>query len=426
MTDARNGIVAPTRLGAAWIELTGVAVLCAVVVLWSGQVAFSQAVWSPIDEGSHWLAANAIASGTYPQGGVPTGRMPAGLPPWSEGAIIEVVQPPVNYAMMAVVEKGVHLMRKTLPARWGIATNEMATVYAMRLSNTVLFGAIVVILWLAARSIAPGRLPLAWGMPATLLVFHGPLLDSTRAGNDVLVAVLASLAVYLALRWRHDPTVWHGAVVGLVAALATLSKYTGVFALVPVGLLALAHLRADPHRVLVSSGVGAVAWALPVVFWLAVASRLGLGVESMVGRNPPTFLFHRSLAEVAQDIPLNLWNLLFSQWAAGSPDWPRQMTAALIGLAALLVLGGLVIHRHPTASSLSTGEGLALLISVPAIVVVLAAFAWLSGLRFVRGGRYDLVGILPLAYGVLAWLPPLPPLRLRDLRARLSSSCVRS
>lgn len=409
VSDARAAAAGAGRPVRERLERAGALALCATVALWSAAVALTQPVWSPIDEGSHWLAASSIASATYPRGGVPTGRMPEGLPPWPASAIVEVVQPPVNYLLLGAIDKGVRGVRTALRVVAHVGTPGVASVYAMRLSNALLFGLLALILWLAAREVAPGSLLMAWGMPATLLVFHGPIIDATRAGNDVLVAVLTALAIYLALRWRRRLTVRRGLVVGLVAALAVLSKYTGVFALLPVGLLALARLRASPRPALAYLTAVAGAWLLPVAAWAAWArTQPALGADAMVRGNPPELIFHHTIGELVPWIPLNFRNFLVGQLVPPDAAQAPLFLGLLAGTALLLVVGAVVAWRRPGVCALSRGESLALLVSGPGFVPVLFVMTWGSGIVLVGPGRYDLPCLLPLAFGELLWLLAVP------------------
>jgi hypothetical protein len=405
--------VAVERMTAkARIETIGIGLLCAVTVLWSGSLALGQAVWNPLDEGSHWLAANSIAMGTYPGGGGPATGMPADLPAWPGDAVNEVLQPPVNYALMAGIEKAMFMLDSWPVLSTGdvhLPPPRLASVYAMRLSNALLFGILVLLLWLTARTIAPGHLGLAWGMPATVLLLHGPVVDSTRAGNDVLVGVLATLAIYLALRWRQRLTWQRGLVVGVVAALATLSKYPGMFALIPVGLLALARLRGEFQRIAAYLGAVFAAWLVPVAIWLAWSQRhLGVGNDAWSAANPPGSLFHHSLGELVADVPVNLRNLMIGQLGRVASNTHQTILYALMLLLGLALVAGLTVLSRRGATQLSRAECLALLASTPCILLVLALAAWVSGVRLIQEGRYDLPGMATLAFSMLAWLLVIP------------------
>jgi hypothetical protein len=157
-----------------------------------------------------------------------------------------------------------------------------AVVWPLRLARGVsLLGGLLLVgaTWVLARTLLrPSRvLPLA----VTAVVAFNPqfLFTSTAITNDVWAAALSTAAVAAgALAAVRQPRLWVWFGVGALCGLATLTKYSGVIALLPVALLAVLlrpswnWRRAAANRqvgailmrqgILVALGFGAVAGLL--------------------------------------------------------------------------------------------------------------------------------------------------------------------
>jgi dolichyl-phosphate-mannose-protein mannosyltransferase len=388
----------------AWLALLMFAMSAAVTV--------RQPVWSPLDEGPHWATADMFLHGVTP---LIDGRyvFPPDLPGGVIGVNYQAAEPPLTYFVLAGVESLAQGLARAANATLGThrSPNRVA-VHAERLFNSLLLASLVPLLWLAARLIAPGNLAFAWGMPGALFFFRGVLIDGSRVSNDVLVAVLATLAVYLVLRGGRALHPAHGLLVGFVIGLSTLAKYQGAFAFLPIGLLLLVRLPGGGLDRFWRSALylaGAVlVWALLIAPWFYIqyqrygdatggaAERRVLPPEALLAPDPWPQIFDSphhvflsaTFAEVAN--PLNVHFAAANILIAQALPW-------------LLVVGALALPLAATvAGGLTRLERVALGVTAPLMFVLLAAISLNARIIVVWDARDQLPAALPFTLLVAA------------------------
>lgn len=405
------------------LEVAGAVLLVVAALVWSASIAIRMPLWSPLDEGAHYSVAHHLAGeGTLPAPASPP-DVPADLPPWPPRDIsLEAYQPPLDYLLLAGLERATTAVWPHVAGSSGINA-DTAAVRVERLSNAVCLAGIVLLLWRAARLLAPGNLVMAWAMPGALFLWRGPVLDATRVGNDILPALLATLAVYLALRWRERPSLPRMAIVGGVLGLGLLAKYTAAYAVIPIALLVLGSALGSRLRLrraaagVVLAGATAVSVVVP---WLLVQHRVR-GCFTCAAEQradvPPSLVMPRPTPHVAVDLGVrNLHSLLDGQ-NGGAQIRPQHglLDEALPWLLAALIVAGLVALL---ASRVGTGAptrrpAAALALAAAAFPVFLVVLSVAAGTDFVETARYDLPAALPAALLVAAGPALLTPARGR-------------
>ena len=397
--------------------------LVVAALVWSASIALRMPIWSPLDEGAHYSVAHHLATdGTLSAPASPP-DVPAGLPPWPPRDIsLEAYQPPLDYLLFAGLERATDAVWPHVAADSGINA-DTAAVRVERLSNAVFFAGIVLLLWLAARLLAPGNLVMAWAMPGALFLWRGQVLDATRVGNDILPALLATVAVYLALRWRERPSVPRMLIVGVVLGLGLLAKYTAAYAALPIVLVVLAAALRSRQRLrqaavgLAVAGATAATLVLP---WLLVQRHVRgcftCGAEQRADV-PPSLAMPRPTPRVAVDLGVrNLHSLLDGQ-NGGAQIRPQHgvLDEALPWLLAALVIAGfvaLLLSRVDTGAP-SRRLAVALVVAVAVFPVFLTVLSVAAGTDFLETARYDLPAALPAACVIAAGPALLTPVRAR-------------
>lgn len=395
----------PTRA-----ELGGVALLTVLMFAMSAVVALRQPIWSPIDEAAHYATAVGAIHLHYPRINRPI-FIPHDLPfLGASGQDYQAGGPPLNYLLLGVVEE----VARALASGFTHAPDRVA-VRAMRLSESFLLACLIPLLWLCARRIAPGDLAFAWGMPGAAFLFRGVIIDGSRVSNDVLVAVLATLAVLLFLHWRDGLTAGRGLVLGVLIGLATVSKISGVYAFIPIGLLLLTRPPAI-RRAISAAAAAVAAWIVLVTPWFAFqyhryGDPTGASVVKSVLPHPvwlppnpwPAILsspydvyLSATLAEVANPLHDHLVELnRLVQWVT---PW-------------LLVLGVLAAVFAFRREGLDRLGRIALAVAAPAMFALLAVLSVKAGYSFLGDARDELPAIMPFCFlGAAPLLLPRRPL----------------
>lgn len=412
-----SGIVTQVR-----VEAGLVGCLSALMFAESAMVAFHQPVWSPIDEGAHWATAVAVIHGHFLRPDQPI-YIPSTLPPWPSGQDYQAGEPPLNYVGLGLADVVARRVFSTLTVATGHAySGDWMSVRAMRLTNSLFFAMLVPLLWLCARVIAPGNLALARGLPAASLVFPGIVMESTRAGTDVLVAVLATLGIYLFLRWRTALTLKRALVIGLVVGLATLSKYHGVYAFIPIGLVLLARIvkygLPELQRAVAFIVPAVAAWAAVITPWFAFQyGRYGDPTAGSVVKSvlPHWVWLPADPKPLIAQAPYHI----FISSMKGETDNPlahQDLFLNMLGTAVLVLaaLGLFALGLGSTSGGTSRLERLALGLATPGMLLLLVLMSIQSGISIMWNGRYQIPAILPIALLLAAGPAFLLPVRWRS------------
>jgi hypothetical protein len=383
-----------------------ITLLMTVMFSYSALVALRQNVWSPLDEGGHWYVANnLVLHARYPRIDEAP-RFPTSLPTWAAQTNIEAVQPPLAYAVAGFAEAAAGWVAPALGRVEGHPLDpDWLGLRAMRLTNSIELALLVLLLWLAARIIAPGNLALMWGLPAASYMFRGPIVDATRVGNDVLAGLLTTLAIILAIRWRVSLRPHQGVVLGASIGLATLARETAVYAFVPVGLILLMGLvgrgRGALGRSIQFLAMTVVTWVALVLPWLAfIHHRYGnpTGAPQMKAVLPAAFLLNNPVEQIQVAPMTNPSILLIGEWGSpvrlGSASFNTVVELAAVALAAAGIVALLLAREEDGLSRL---ERIAMLVSAPAMLLLLVALSITSGIDLMLPGRYDLPAALPIA-----------------------------
>jgi 4-amino-4-deoxy-L-arabinose transferase-like glycosyltransferase len=369
-------------------------------------------VWSLLDEGSHWAIGHSLATdGTLPQPQLPP-AIPTDLPRWRVADNgLEGYQPPLNYLVFATAD--ILGQRAARPLAGGNA--DLAGVYAMRLTNAIGLAMIAALLYLAARRLAPGNIAVAWAMPGSLLLWRGVIFDAIRVGNDILPALFATLAIYLTLRWSDRLDLRRGLAVGGVVGLATLSKYTGAFALVAVVMIVLASRWRDRRsRAGWLDAGGFVAAALVVTIallvpWLVAQHHLrgcytcAAQVRSYL---PPALRMERPTLARLAGYARSEFLALANGVDGGSTS--NQLGRLFPGIVAAAWAGGvLVLGLRRARLAISGAVQLAMVAAIPAQYAFLLVLSLSSGNDLMPTARYVLPVVLPAAFLAGSAVAPL-------------------
>jgi hypothetical protein len=223
----------------------------------------------------------------------------------------------------------------TLPARWGDAEA------AARLLNFAMLSALVfgVGLWLS-RVV---RKPVAVGA-AALVAVSAPILDvHAWLWSEPPFILLSVLYVAVLVRIARSPDRVRALLItaGLLAAAATLVRYSGL-SLLPIAVLVLlARVRSGRGRVLDCAIFGA-AFALPVLVWLA---RNALLTGMVTGERVPN--------SASAGAILHMGVTTIGTWFVPTSVTGSSRTALMVVLAAAAVLlARAVRRRRPAATDL--------------------------------------------------------------------------
>ncbi len=382
-------------------------------------MAFTQPVWSLVDEAHHADYVIQLSHGVYPVAtktlidartlqvmqatGVyrafyPSGSYPApdlkdiGLPPagmtaradaaWMRRHLWqlsqEAIQPPLYYLAM-------------VPA-WMVANalgGPFAAVYVLRLINALLVAALAPMAVAVARVLVPSNPAVATVAAVFAALLPGLDLNLTRVSNDTLATVAGGLLVLLAVRSAGARWSWRRtAGVGLLLGVGLLVKVT-LIALYPALAVSLLWpftgraLRAGIPRCIVLGGVAAaclVPWSLAnLAAYGAPMPNPGLGLSDSL----PTPL---TLPLAA----LNLAVLDLTYWT-GEP-WgflPLAAPFAVAGaLVAAAVVAAVITLLRRRARSVSWAPAAVAVVATGGMLALSPALAALASFEFVAPGRY--------------------------------------
>ena len=196
-------------------------------------------LWQNPDEPAHFNYVHQLATG----GGIPvlqmgdydqayqdrlvTERFPPGLP--MDGMRYEGHQPPLFYLAGAVIDAPL------------VGDSLFRQVVALRLLSLLLGAPVVVLAWLAARSLFPADRWFAVAVAALPALLPQHVALAAAVNNDALSWTLAALVLLLSLRLTAEPARWadrrFAAALGLAMATVLLTKSTA-YAVLALPLLA--------------------------------------------------------------------------------------------------------------------------------------------------------------------------------------------
>ncbi len=265
-------------------------------------------------------------------------------------------------------------------------------------------------IWVAARSLAAVLCIVGvaatywaarriWGVreglvAAAILCFAFlPVAYSRVAVTDVGALTGVALALLFAVRARDEGRLVDFGLAGAAAGLAVGFKYTAGLALLPLGIAALARLRAGPARALGGLALGG---ALAVVVFVALNPYLLSSFDAW-------WADLRDQAEVAADQPKPGQESSGISYYLDSLTWGLGWAAALAALAGALVelrrdwVRGLMLLAVPLAllaylSAQSRYFGRWLLPAYPALAM-LAAAGLAQAASLVRSARWRTVAL---------------------------------
>jgi 4-amino-4-deoxy-L-arabinose transferase-like glycosyltransferase len=286
----------------------------------------------------------------------------------------EASQPPLYYLLVAATvgwmaddDFATHLWwnPQFAPVPWGYRDNQniiihtdaerfpyRGTTLALHLARglSVLLGAgTVYCTYVLARLLFPGQAVLAVGAMIVAALTPGFVFTSALVNNDVLIALLSSIALVLMVKLYADPTRWPVVVaLGVVLGCAALTKLSGLllWALAGLMLVVSAWRRRAPGR-LARAGITVFSLAVLVSGWWYVRNWMlygdPTGVNMMldiVGRRPAGFGLQDALAEL-EGVRWSYW-ALFGWFNVPVAGWLYRIydlltVAALVGLLFLAV-----------------------------------------------------------------------------------------
>lgn len=426
--------------GLARLEVPVVALLALLMFAMSATVAVRQPVWSPIDEASQWVTASMVAHLQFPRIDQ-TILIPKDLPPppptkattggGQEGQDYQAGEPPLGFLVFGGLARVVRAAAARVGPLLGPALSpNLASVYAGRLLNSVLWAGLLLLLWICAREIEPGSLALAWGMPASLFLLRGTVVDTTRFGSDVLLAVASTYVLYLYLRQRRNVGAGKGVLLGILMGAATLIKYQAVVLFPVVGLLLLAAPAGGPalrrKAAYLVSAVGV--WAVMALPWLVFqysrygdptggkvelrvlpeADKLGANPWPQVLSSPSRAIGTAALGELMSPLKALFAGLNFG--IAYAVPW-----ILLAGAVALLLLR--------SRAGLRRAERVVLALAVPGTFLFLLVLSLRAGFMVAWDGRNGLPAVL--GFAVLATAPLLLlPDRVREYAALVAVAAM--
>jgi 4-amino-4-deoxy-L-arabinose transferase-like glycosyltransferase len=249
-------------------------------------------------------------------------------------------------------------------------------------------------------------------VPGATFLFRGLIIDGSRVSNDILVAVLVTLALWLFLRWRHALSFRRGLLLGIIVGLATESKISGVYAFIPIVLVLLAGAVRGGRPVLrgaVPAGIAAAAaWAVLVVPWFVFQYR-------RYGDPTGASVVRSVLPHIVWIQPGNPWPAI---WSAPPYVWitatlsevpnPLQVHLAAFNFGvqkatlAVLLAGAVAVILSRRLGGLTRPERLALGLSAPLMFVLLAVLSVKAGYSFLGDARDEFPAMLPFTFIVAA------------------------
>ena len=180
---------------------------------------------------------------------------------WSSEINTEASQPPLYYALAACWWKTVRFF----------GLSDIEGLYAIRFLNALLVAMLVIIGFVAARTIAPVSTSLPIG--AVLLLAFIPQDAFYVMTNDVLSPVCFGIVFFCVLRWlSKPPTLQLGAITGLAIAATFLTKLSNLPLVTIAAGTILIQCLLSVHRpdrsTIAALGLMTVCAAIPVVSWM--------------------------------------------------------------------------------------------------------------------------------------------------------------
>ncbi|MBI2895250.1 MAG: glycosyltransferase family 39 protein [Deltaproteobacteria bacterium] len=285
------------------------------------------------------------------------------------------------------------------------------SIFAARLPAAVLFGATILLADRLARAL--GGSPRA-GLIAAASLLCIPMFaaGSLAITPDAVAAPLVLGSLWATARAVDRPGVAAAALAGAVVGLAFLAKYTSLF-LVP-GLIVLALRRgASPLRLAVAA-LAALAVASPVVLWNAASGWPSLWhrlVWSQADAGPSLrnlgALVGGQLLYVGPPMLVALGRAVVSSRTSGSDGWRLPAQGALAGAVAICLVSR-VAEPHWTATAiLPLAIGLGIASDTPGFLgrgLARAAVIWSAGALVVLH-LYVLTPLAPLSLPAGAYDP---------------------
>ncbi len=382
-------------------------------------MAFTQPVWSRVDEAHHFDFIVQLSHGVYPAanqtliepetldlmrskgsyrafypaGSYPTPDLsdvsapPPGMSDRADAAWMarhlwqlsqESIQPPLYYAAMVPV--------------WWAANNlggPLAAVYVLRLINALIVATLAPMAFALALLVVPARPRVAVAAATIAALVPGFALNGSRISNDTLATAIGGLLILLAVSWARTGWSWRRALVlGLLLGAGLLVKVT------LVGLI---------PALLVSS-----LWARPGQSWTVAVARPALSAAVGVALLVPWFALNERFYGALQPnaslrlsdtlpaaftpslgaLNLSVFDLTFwtgEPWGVLPLAAPFAVLATLVGLMGVAGVvravrsSDMTIERGPLSVSIVATLGMA---GLSLLLPVLAAF------EFVAPGRY--------------------------------------
>jgi Predicted membrane protein (DUF2142) len=199
-----------------------------------------------------WMAPSAVRSAVES----------AAKSVWASRRNHEAGEPPLYYALAAAWAR---LGR-------GLGLHDAGLLYWIRSLDAVIVGLLVALAAAFGRAFDPASRALCLGMPLLVAAFPQKIFYSIT--NDVLSPLVGGLAIYFGLRLlvRERPRARDAALVGVLVALAILTKLTNglLVAMIPL-LVGLRARRAGAAAAGLLACWLALGMAIPLVTWRLVA-----------------------------------------------------------------------------------------------------------------------------------------------------------
>ncbi len=317
----------------------------------------------------------------------------------------------------------VHTAREEFPWR-GTAL----AVHLIRFLSVLMQAVTVLLTYLLAAEVAPGRRALA--LAAAAVVAFNPmfLFIAASVNNDNLVVPLAAFVLWrLAAIWRRGwPKRWEITVLGLALGLAALTKLSGLtLSALAAGVLTVLAARRRAWRAWVGWGVTLAAFVAVIAGWWYVRNwqlygdPTGLNfMLDIAGRRPDKFGLRDLLGEF-EGFRMSYWgvfggfNIIAWRWvywlydglivaALGGWAWrlvrgwrrdERPNAGVMLILAAWVLLVGVALIRWTSQTYASQGRLLFPAIAAVAILTVLGWAGWLPDRRRQERGLVIVVAI---------------------------------
>jgi hypothetical protein len=274
---------------------------------------------------------------------------------WSAETNFESSQPPLYYVLASVWWwMGQRLGWTGLPS-----------LYWIRFLNGILIALMVLLGYLAARTIAPERVELRLGLP--LLLAFIPQNVFFALNNDVLSPLCFGGLFLCVLQWlRTDrPTLLLGIMTGLTISATYLTKLTNlpliIVALVAVITKLLIAIRQEPRAFVTAFVVLAFCTAVPIASWILWTKYQFGDVTgstakiTLLGwtRKPPSEWWQHPIFTM-RGLSVFWWDLITTFWR-GEAKWCGQplnclVTDAFYAVSTPILLGAALLGLRKGAS----------------------------------------------------------------------------